>query len=63
MYTEKPVLVRKIFTNGLNVALPLKPDSKRQPWCKKSKVKSSMCTVIKEGDADSLLGHERTHHH
>ena len=59
---------KKMFTHGLNMSLPL------QAWVGKSvhevethrlsgKEKVLGAVVSKEGHADSLLGHERTHHY
>ena len=54
MYMEKHVLVKKMFTNELNMGLPL------WTWVKKTvHAVETHCLSGKEGDADSLLGHEK----
>ena len=66
MCTEKYVLFKKMFTNGLHVDLPL------QAWIKKtvhggkacwlsSKEKVLGAAVSIEGHANSLLTHKRTY--
>ena len=66
MCLEKYFLVKKIFINGLNTGFPL------QVWIGKTvhgmeihrfpgKEKVLGAEAIKEGHADSLLEHERTH--
>ena len=65
---EKHVLVNRIFTNGLNIGLPLLTWTKKiahevnTHWLS-SKKKVLGLAVSKEGHADNLLGHERTHHY
>ena len=67
MCTEKDILVKKLFINGLKMGLP------RQACVKKtvhvveihwitSKEKVPGEAVSKEGHADCLLGYKRTHY-
>ena len=68
MCTDKQVIIKKMFTNGLNMDLLI------QAWVEKivhwiethwlsGKEKVQGTVVSKEGDTDSLLGHERTHNY
>ena len=68
MCIEKHVSIKKIFTNELNMNLPL------QAWITKTvygvetqwlscKQKVLGTAVSKESDTDNLLKHERTHHY
>ena len=68
MYTEKDVLVKNMFTNGLNIGLSLRA------WAEKTvygeninwlscKEKVQGAAISKEGHADNVLGHEMTHHY
>ena len=58
----------KMFTNGLNMGLPLCAWVKKivlgveTPWLS-GKEKVQGAAVSKEGHAYSLLGHERSHHY
>ena len=68
MCIKKHVLIKRMFTNWLNMGLP------RWAWVEKtvhrvethwlsSKEKVLDTAVSKEGHADSILWHERTHHY
>ena len=68
VYTEAGFSQKNMFTNGQNMGLPL------WTWIKKnicgmemnwlsSKEKVLGAALSKESYADSLLGHERTHHY
>ena len=62
MWMDKHVLIRKIFTNGLNMGLPeLKSQSFELKLQLSGKNKVLRTVVSKEGYTDSLLVHERTH--
>ena len=57
---EKQVLVKKILTNGLRMVCFYECESKTYRLTSKEKVLDE--AVNKEGHADSVLGHKRTHH-
>ena len=58
IHTEKRVLIFKKFTNELNISLPHRAVVENTVH---EKVAGK--TVSKEGHADSVLKHERTHHY
>ena len=64
---KETISLKKIFTNGLNMALSLKALVKKtvkvETYWLFSKEKIPGATVSKEGQAGSVLEHERTHHY
>ena len=62
MFTEKYAVVKKMFTSGLNISLS------RRVWVEKTvhrmeaqNKKVPDAAASKQGHADSLLEHKRTH--
>ena len=69
MCIEKHVLLRKMFTNKLNMGFSLyelKWQRQSMEWKHTNspvKIIVPVTTVSKEGHADSILRHERTHNY
>ena len=66
MCMEIHVLVKKTFTNGLNMGLPLQARGEKtvygvETYWLSGKENILGATVSKESHADDILGHERTH--
>ena len=67
MCSEKHVLVKKMFTNKLNISLPLWAWVENSVFGVKTHLLSSKekflgAAVRKKGHFDSLIGHERNQH-
>ena len=60
VYTEKHVLVKQIFTNGLKMGLLLRTLGEKQRLSGNEQI--SGAAVSKGSHADILLEHERAHH-
>ena len=62
---EKHVLAKKMFTNELNMGLPLWVliVYRVETYWLSSKDKVLGAVVSKEGQADSILGHEMSYHY
>ena len=63
---EEAGFLKEIFTNGLNIGLSLQVRVENivhcvEKWWLFGKEKVQYAVINKEGHADNLLGHEKTH--